>query len=69
MNITIRDPSIVADCEQAGLASELDLMALAVSRGCRHYAPMVKIGVGTGIEPAPPSEPDWRNYRIRLSSW
>ena len=64
MNITIRDPSIVADCEQAGLASELDLMALAVSRGCRHYAPMVKIGVGTGIEPAPPSEPDWRNYRL-----
>lgn len=42
MNITIRDPSIVAECEQAGLASELDLMALAVSRGCRHYAPMVQ---------------------------
>ncbi len=27
------------------------------------------IGVGTGIEPAPPSEPDRRVSRIRLSSW
>jgi hypothetical protein len=26
------------------------------------------IGVGTGIEPAPPSEPDRRVSRIRLSS-
>ena len=27
------------------------------------------IGVETGIEPAPPSEPDRRVSRIRLSSW
>jgi hypothetical protein len=25
------------------------------------------IGVGTGLGPAPPSEPDWRVSRIRLS--
>lgn len=42
MNITIRDPSIVADCERAGLAAESDLMALAVARGCLHYAPLVE---------------------------
>ena len=29
----------------------------------------LQIGVGAGmLLPAPPSEPDWRNYRIRLSS-
>jgi hypothetical protein len=32
-------------------------------------APTSEIGVGTGIEPAPPSEPDRRVSRIRLSSW
>ncbi|HEY3755668.1 MAG TPA: hypothetical protein VGL42_05925 [Opitutaceae bacterium] len=33
------------------------------------FTPPVRsgIGVGTGMEPAPPSEPDVRNYRIRLS--
>jgi hypothetical protein len=38
-----------------------------VRRKRRPYAE--PIGVGTGIEPAPPSEPDRRVSRIRLSSW
>jgi len=41
MNIPTQHSSIVADCEQAACASSQDLMALAVARGCRHYAPMV----------------------------
>jgi hypothetical protein len=28
-----------------------------------------KIGVGTKVSFAPPSEPDWQISRIRLSSW
>jgi hypothetical protein len=43
MNTTIRYQPIAAECERAARASEQDLIALAVSRGCRHYAPLVQM--------------------------
>ncbi len=42
MNSFTRQLSIGAECEQAARADERDLIALAATRGCRHYAPMVR---------------------------
>ena len=39
------------------------------TQGSAKPPPWAMIGVGTKVSFAPPSEPDWRISRIRLSSW